>query len=141
MDPRVSEWASIELVRQIISLINPPLELNSAYRINDIHFAHNSFELSVKSKFILGEFVSFLLENPSLKVSIHGHTDNIGEIDFNYVLSKNRAEAAYSFLTSQGVDVNRLTYNGFGESKPVSSNNSEYGRSLNRRTEFMIIGK
>ena len=117
------------------------IEINSSYRINDIHFDHNSFELEFKSKFILGEFVSFLLKNPSLKISINGYTDDIGEEDFNYVLSENRAKSAYLFLVENGINASRLTYNGFGENSPVSDNFTSEGRSLNRRTEFMITDK
>jgi len=117
------------------------IKLNSSYRINDVHFEHNSFILNQKSQFILGEFADYLKVNSSLKVSINGHTDDVGEDNFNYTLSEKRAHASYSFLVDQGVSKDRLNYKGFGESDPVSDNYSEEGRSLNRRTEFMIIGE
>ena len=117
------------------------IKLNSSYRINDVHFEHNSFVLNKKSQFILGEFAEYLKDNSALKVSINGHTDNVGGVDFNYTLSEKRAQASYYFLVDKGINENRLSYKGFGESDPVSSNKSEEGRSLNRRTEFMIIGK
>ena len=73
-----------------------------------------------------------------MKIAIHGHTDNRGDASENLVLSKERAKAVMKFLIANGIDQSRLTYNGFGSSKPKSSNFSEDGRLLNRRVEFVI---
>ena len=85
-------------------------------------------------------FSEYLLENKDLKVSIHGHTDNIGTNSDNLVLSKSRALTVYNFLIREGVDIGRLSYDGFGEEIPLSSNSSKEGRAENRRTEFVIVG-
>ena len=76
-----------------------------------------------------------------MKVSIDGHTDNISGAEFNQTLSENRAKAVYNYLVNKGVDAWRLTYKGYGLTKPIASNDTEEGRAKNRRTEFVILEK
>ena len=118
-----------------------PIEVGKSYRLNDIYFDFNSYELNPESKIVIDEFFLFLNENPTLKVSIQGHTDNIGNDNDNLILSENRAKAVYEYLVSLGVDIKRVDYKGFGESKPIDTNTTEAGRALNRRTEFVIVEK
>jgi outer membrane protein OmpA-like peptidoglycan-associated protein/tetratricopeptide (TPR) repeat protein len=115
-----------------------PIEKGASYTINDILFATNSFELTERSKFILRQFAAFLKANPTIKVSIHGHTDDIGDDAKNMTLSINRAKAVMDYLISQGVKTSRLKHAGFGETKPKVPNTNEANRALNRRTEFVI---
>lgn len=114
------------------------IEVGASYTINDILFATNSYFLSDRSKFVLRQFAIFLKNNPSIKVSIHGHTDDVGDDDSNMTLSVNRAKAVMEYLISLGVSNSRLKYAGFGETKPKVPNNNEQNRALNRRTEFVI---
>ncbi len=110
--------------------------------INDIYFATNSAVLEKGSIFILDNFVSYLKDNPNIKIAIHGHTDNVGNRSDNQKLSENRAKSVRDYLVFQGVDAKRVVrYKGFGESKPVASNNTEAGRAKNRRTEFVIVSQ
>ena len=111
------------------------------YTINDINFATNSYELNKQSKFILNGFVEFLEINPTVKISIHGHTDNVGDNNDNLALSKNRAREVQNYLISKGINESRLSYDGFGETQPIASNETEEGRAKNRRTEFLILSK
>ena len=90
---------------------------------------------------LVDEFYKFLVENPTLKISIQGHTDNIGSDEDNLLLSENRSGAVYNHLIQRGISIDRLDYKGFGESKPVESNETEDGRARNRRTEFVIVEK
>lgn len=87
---------------------------------------------------VLDELVVYLNLKNNMKIAIHGHTDNRGDAGENLALSKERAKAVMKFLIANGIDQSRLTYNGFGSSKPKSSNSSENGRLLNRRVEFVI---
>jgi outer membrane protein OmpA-like peptidoglycan-associated protein len=80
-----------------------------------------------------------MLQNPDIRIEIGGHTDNQGSPEHNKTLSKNRALAVYNYLLSRGIDASRMTYAGFGDTKPISDNETEAGRALNRRTEFKII--
>nr|MBC8485777.1 OmpA family protein [Bacteroidota bacterium] len=118
-----------------------PIKVGKSYRLNDVYFDFNSYELKPESKILVEEFFLFLNENPTLKVSIQGHTDNIGNDNDNLVLSENRAKAVYEYLVSLGVDIKRVDYKGFGESKPIDTNTTKAGRALNRRTEFVIVKK
>jgi outer membrane protein OmpA-like peptidoglycan-associated protein len=81
-----------------------------------------------------------LIENPSLKVEISGHTDNLGNATENIKLSTNRAKAVVDYLVNKGIAANRLTYKGFGSTKPIADNGTEKGRAKNRRTEFTVVG-
>jgi len=118
-----------------------PIQVGQAYRLNDIYFAYGKYDLTEDSKRIIDGFIDFLNDHPSMKVAIYGHTDNTSDADFNMKLSENRAKEVYDYLIMKGVDVSRLSYKGFGLTKPIASNNTEQGRAKNRRTEFVIIEK
>ena len=85
------------------------------------------------------ELVKLLDNNADWKVSFTGHTDNVGEAMFNMLLSKKRAEAVKEFLNQFGVDDNRIVVDFYGETKPISTNDTEEGRSRNRRVDMVLI--
>jgi outer membrane protein OmpA-like peptidoglycan-associated protein/tetratricopeptide (TPR) repeat protein len=114
------------------------LKVGEAYTINDILYATNSAELSKRSKFILDGFARFLKENPTIQVSIHGHTDDIGDDNKNLILSEDRSKGVREYLISQGIKSDRLSAKGFGETQPKLPNSSEVNRAKNRRTDFVI---
>tara|TARA_R110002096_G_scaffold426165_3_gene635537 strand:+ start:3040 stop:4989 length:1950 start_codon:yes stop_codon:yes gene_type:complete len=118
-----------------------PIELGETYQINNINFETNSSDLSIQVVHILDEFIEFLTENPSVKVAIYGHTDNIGDAIANLVLSKERSQSVKNYLILEGIGANRLESDGFGANKPIASNKTELGRAKNRRTEFVILSK
>lgn len=117
------------------------IELGAAYTLNNILFASDSYDLNDVSKRVIEDFKDFLKQNPKVKVAIHGHTDNQGDAQSNLTLSDNRARSVYNYLIKLNVDAARLSYKGFGQTKPVGSNDNENGRSKNRRTEFVIVSK
>ena len=78
---------------------------------------------------------------PDLKIEIQGHTDNTGDADANLSLSQSRAEAVMNYLVEQGIDESRLTAQGYGDTAPIDSNETDEGRQNNRRTELKIISK
>ena len=80
-----------------------------------------------------------LKDNLNLKIQIDGHTDNIGQPKDNLLLSNNRAKAVIEYLLSKAINPQRLTYKGFGETKPVAENTTEQGKAMNRRTELSVI--
>ena len=86
-------------------------------------------------------FSDYLKLNNSLRLTIHGYTDNIGSASANLLLSKNRAKEVFSFLLDHGIKKERLAFQGFGEEKPITTNETDKGRSQNRRTEFVILGQ
>ncbi len=130
----------------IQGVVTRPLELKKlnvgeAYKLNNILFATSSSELNSASQNIILDFANFLKENPRVIVSIHGHTDSAGDPDANLKLSNERANSVYSFLIKSGINASRLSFKGFGQSKPVVANDTEEGRAKNRRTEFVIVSK
>jgi outer membrane protein OmpA-like peptidoglycan-associated protein/tetratricopeptide (TPR) repeat protein len=117
------------------------IEVGRAYTLNDINFETNSYQLSTASTFIMEEFVTYLKENPRLKADIQGHTDNVGDPASNKTLSTQRAKTVYNYVVSKGISAARLSYHGYGETKPIASNATEEGRAQNRRTVFEITAR
>ena len=107
--------------------------------LKNIFFETGSAELLSKSEGEITKLVNLLNDNPSLKIKILGHTDNVGSESANLKLSAERAKAVYDKLLARSIDRNRLQYEGKGESLPIAENETEEGRSINRRTEFFII--
>ncbi|MFH1160683.1 MAG: OmpA family protein [bacterium] len=104
-----------------------PIELDKSYRINDIYFAFNSYDLTQESKVVLDQLIEFLELNPTLSIQIQGHTDAIGNDAANLILSDNRAKSVYEYLIANHVARTRLTFKGFGETQPLTSNDTEEG--------------
>lgn len=128
-----------QVVKQDIEL--KKLEVGGQYTINDIFFSTNSFEINDTIKAVLAEFADYLKLSPRLHVALHGHTDNVGNPADNIILSENRARTVYNFLVDHEIDKSRLSYRGFGETKPIASNTTEAGRAKNRRTVFVVNSK
>jgi outer membrane protein OmpA-like peptidoglycan-associated protein len=118
-----------------------PFELNASLVLKNILFETNSADLQQISLIEINRLLQLLNENPTLKVQINGHTDNVGKPADNLKLSANRAKSVVDYLASKGIAITRLTYKGFGETKPIADNTTEAGRAQNRRTEFVIIGQ
>lgn len=106
--------------------------------LNNVNFATGSHELNVVSKAALNRLVEFLKENPDLIITLYGYTDNMGSTDYNVQLSIRRTKSVKKYLHSKGINPGRVYYKGFGEKKPIASNKTGFGRSLNRRVEFVV---
>lgn len=117
------------------------IEVGKSYKVDDIKYATNSAEITRASEYILDELITFLKENPRVRIEIQGHTDNVGGIADNMALSNDRAFTVRSYLEAHGIPGTRLTSKGYGPTQPVASNDTPAGRSQNRRTEFVITGK
>ncbi len=117
------------------------LEQGKSFSIENIYFDNNSYELKRATNEILIEFAKYLEVNNTLIIEINGFTDNVGNQADNQLLSENRAKAVRDLILLQGISEKRVFYNGFGESSPITSNDTEKGREQNRRTEFKIISQ
>lgn len=117
------------------------IETGKVCDLRDIYFETNSYKLTKSSNVIIALFVEFLKDNPTVKVEIQGHTDNIGNDDDNLKLSELRAKAVYDQVLSKGIPADRLRYKGYGESQPIADNSTPLGRAKNRRTVFLIYDK
>ncbi|MFD2163467.1 OmpA family protein [Paradesertivirga mongoliensis] len=115
------------------------IEVGGLVTLNNIFFATNKFELLPESKTELQQLISFLNLNPTVSIEIDGHTDDVGDDKINQVLSENRAKTVYNYLVDSKIATSRLSFKGYGESKPVTANTSAEGRQQNRRTEFRIV--
>jgi len=124
-----------------VDIVVKKIEVGESYKIDDIHFATNSAILSKDAQKIIDEFFEFLYENPKIAVEIQGHTDNVGNDQVNLVLSEKRAKAVYDYLIEKGIPMSRMKFHGYGETKPIADNSTIKGRSLNRRTVFVIKKK
>ena len=89
----------------------------------------------------MDKLIQLLNDNPTLKIEIGGHTDTIGKAPDNLKLSQNRAKAVVDYLINKKIAAARLTSKGFGSTKPVASNKTEEGRSMNRRTEMKVVSQ
>ena len=118
----------------------PILELNRKLIIENLLFQTAKYELpeNVKELNMLAELMN---AKQNVTVIIEGHTDWIGTDEFNNVLSENRAMSVKNYLVTKGVTSSRIQTKGFGKRKPIASNETEFGRSLNRRTEIVITSK
>jgi len=104
---------------------------------NGIRFDIGKATLRPESMGVLNGIYSLLSEHPEVKFSIEGHTDSDGETDSNLILSEERAKTVMDQLVSMGIDADRVTSRGFGESKPVDTNGTPEGKAANRRVEFV----
>jgi|TARA_R110000782_G_scaffold259894_1_gene350851 outer membrane protein OmpA-like peptidoglycan-associated protein/Tol biopolymer transport system component len=107
--------------------------------LKNVFFETAKFDLKPTSKAELNKLVTFLNENPNLKIELGGHTDNVGNKKDNQILSDNRAKAVKDYLVSNGIDANRLLTKGYGDTSPIADNDTEEGRAENRRTAFKVV--
>jgi len=104
-----------------------------------IYFDTNKSTLKSESIPVLNEVLSILKKYPNYKIRVQGHTDSDGREAHNLTLSRNRASTVAVFLISHGIDRNRVSSEGYGESRPIATNNTAPGKQLNRRVEFNLF--
>lgn len=122
-------------------IVLQPIEVGVTVRLKNIYFDFDKTTLKNESFTELDKVVDFLKQNPSVEIEISGHTDNKGSDEYNANLSQGRSEAVVNYIISQGVDGYRLSAHGYGEAKPIDTNDSEEGRANNRRVEFTVMKK
>lgn len=104
-----------------------------------VQFQTGSAILKSESFNVLNQIADIMSRYPDFNMSISGHTDNTGSATANQLLSERRARTCYDYLIKKGVSASRLSHTGFGESRPISTNDNEKGRALNRRVEFNLV--
>ena len=107
--------------------------------LENIFFEKSKSSLKKSSLVELNKVLKLMQINPDLKVQISGHTDSDGDDDFNLELSINRAKSVVNWLIDNNIDQNRLSFKGYGETRPIEENNSITNKAKNRRTELTII--
>lgn len=116
-----------------------PIRQGEAVVLRNIFFDTDRYDLKPASETELNRLVTLLEGNPSIKIEISGHTDHVGTYAYNLELSKNRARSVMQYLIDAGVDVSRLSFEGYADTRPIDTNETEEGRANNRRTEFKIL--
>ncbi len=118
-----------------------PIEVGQSIRLNNIFFDTGKSELRPESGPELDRLVTTLNESPKMAIEVRGHTDNTGSNAINEKLSQDRADAVREYFVSKGIEPDRIGSKGFGESKPIATNDTDAGRQQNRRVEFVIVKK
>lgn len=111
------------------------------FKLENVYFDFGKATLRPESYTTLNELADMLKAKPNITIEIGGHTDNVGDDQSNLVLSQNRAEAVRTYLISKGIAANRIIAKGYGEEKPIATNDTEEGRQQNRRTEVKILSR
>lgn len=138
--PVIVEEKPCYTLDEIIQLIseNKPISGKTICAIDQINFEFGKSSISPDSYDYLNK-VAELMKQSDIEVEIKGHTDNVGAEAFNMNLSKQRAKAVYDYLVGKGVDASKLSYSYYGMSRPITTNDTEEGRRINRRVEFEIL--
>ncbi len=118
-----------------------PIEVGVTVRLKNIYFDFDKATLKSESFIELNKVVEFLKQNSHVEIEIAGHTDSKGADTYNQNLSQGRSQSVVDYLSSQGIDSSRLTAHGYGESKPIDTNETDEGRANNRRVEFTVLKK
>ncbi len=133
------EVVSEEITPVIRNLYLTPIEVGLTVRLKNIYFDTDKTTLKPESFIELNKVVEFLTSNSSVSIEISGHTDSQGSDSYNQNLSQGRSQSVVNYLIGQGIDISRLQAQGYGESKPIDSNETDAGRANNRRVEFTVL--
>lgn len=115
-----------------------PIKTGGRFALKNILFELDESTLLVESEKELTSLLRMLTDEPELQATIIGHTDNQGARSYNQWLSEARAEAVVQWLVTRGIPLTRLQSEGRGMDEPIASNDTEWGRALNRRTEVLL---
>jgi OmpA-OmpF porin, OOP family len=137
---------SVEVENEEVTPVNKdlflqPIEVGLTVRLKNIYFDFDKTTLKKESFVELDKVVEFLNQNSTVEVEISGHTDNKGSDEYNSTLSQGRSQEVVNYIISQGIESFRLSAHGYGESRPIDSNDTDEGRANNRRVEFTVVKK
>jgi len=125
-------------IKSATIVTTPILKADSLITLSEFLFETDSYKLKDKHYSQLDSLSKFLLRHPTLEVNITGHTDNTGNERHNVTLSMHRAETVSHYLINKGVSDEKIFFEGLGSSHPIQGNETEEGRSKNRRVEILI---
>lgn len=138
---RIDLTAAKDQERVERNLVLVPLEVGRPIRLNNVFFDTAKTALLPESRRELDRLVRLMQDMPSLRIEVRGHTDAVDDDAFNQTLSEGRAAAVVDYLASAGVAAGRLHSRGFGETMPIDSNQTDKGRKVNRRVEFVVLSR
>ncbi len=138
--PQYEVQPKVEVKEEIKESVGVPVNPEkSAFKLDKVYFDLGESNVLPASFEQLDNLATYLKENPSLKIQIEGHTDNQGDSKANKKLSLERAYNVREYLVGKGIAGNRIKFVGLGDTQPVSANDNEENRKLNRRVEYKII--
>lgn len=141
-DERNSNEANPNIRKPFSSeMIIEPLQTGHTFTLDKILFEYKRSDIKPQSIPQLDNLVLIMSKHPNMRIAVSGFTDNIGSEDYNMNLSKARAKSVTDYLNLHGISTYRLEFKGMGSANPVADNNTENGRSLNRRVEFVITNE
>jgi outer membrane protein OmpA-like peptidoglycan-associated protein len=117
------------------------IEIGNSIVLKNIFFDFDKASIRPESANEIARLVKLLKDNPKLKIELASHTDNVGSDDYNLKLSDSRSQSVVAYIISKGIVASRLIAKGYGEAKPIESNETDLGKQNNRRTEFKILEK
>ena len=117
----------------------PPPPVSQKIVLRGVNFDFNKSDIRPDSRAVLDEAANELKEDPSVRISVEGYTDSVGSEEYNERLSVRRADAVFRYLVNHGVAPQRMNVVGYGESRPVATNETESGRAQNRRVELHVV--
>jgi peptidoglycan-associated lipoprotein len=118
-----------------IQVVAPP---RKEYTFEDVHFDFDRYSLRAEATRLLDDVVKAMTEDPTLRITVEGHTCNIGTAEYNLALGERRANAVRDYLVSRGIAASRLQTVSYGEERPKHDNSREETRRLNRRAALTI---
>jgi outer membrane protein OmpA-like peptidoglycan-associated protein len=145
-DKAQAEAEKAELRAQLLRQFNAVLQTRDTARglivnMSDVLFDTGKYSLRPLAREKLAKVAGIVSGHPGLRLDVEGHTDSVGGDEYNQRLSEQRAAAVCDYLTQQGMAAGSVTAKGFGETQPVSSNDTAGGRQQNRRVELVISGE
>jgi len=132
--PQLEEGQYFDTLELTISYEAP-----KSYTLNSLNFETGKATIKQESYVLLDDIVELMKLKPDMKILIEGHTDSDGEDTANLILSDQRAKAVKAYLISKGINSNRISSIGYGETRPLADNSSAEGKAKNRRTEVRIL--
>jgi len=132
---------SDQLMKELASLKAQQTERGIVLTIGDVLFATGKADLSANADKSVANLAEFLKKNPNRNVLIEGHTDSVGQDDYNLALSQKRADSVKAKLVADGIEAGRITTVGYGKKFPVASNDTKSGKAQNRRVDVVILNE
>jgi len=123
------------------SVVTIQFEPGKVFQLNNVYFDTGKATLKPSSYAELNDLVEYLKMKPSVKIEVAGHTDDVGDDAANMKLSQDRAQAVKAYLLKKGIAADRIVAKGYGETRPVATNDTPEGRQKNRRTEVTILSE
>jgi outer membrane protein OmpA-like peptidoglycan-associated protein len=141
-----AERQTQETRERLLAQLNQVLQTRETARgliidMPDVLFDSGRHTLKIGARERLSKVAGILLAYPNLNVQVEGHTDNVGGVEYNQLLSEQRADTVRDFLRQQGVKQENVDSRGYGMSHPVASNSTASGRQLNRRVDLVVTGE